>query len=46
MYGRVLRRRDGGRWIYKKYIEGADPTEYRAGSVSGDEGWSRDVTVK
>ncbi len=29
LWGTVLRRRDDGRWIYKKYIEGVDPTEYR-----------------
>jgi hypothetical protein len=29
VYGKVLRRRDDGRWIYKKYIDGVDPTEYR-----------------
>jgi hypothetical protein len=27
--GKVWRRRDDDRWIYKKYIEGVDPTEYR-----------------
>ena len=45
LYGRVLRRRDGGRWIYKNYIEGAGPSEYRAGRVSGNESWSREVTL-
>jgi len=29
LWGMVLRRRDDGRWIYKKYIEGVDATEYR-----------------
>lgn len=29
LWGTVLRRRNDGRWIYKKYIEGADPAEYR-----------------
>lgn len=29
LWGAVLRRRDGGRWIYRKYIDGIDATEYR-----------------
>jgi hypothetical protein len=29
LWGTVLRRRDDGRWIYKKYIEAVDPNEYR-----------------
>ncbi|MFZ0095146.1 MAG: hypothetical protein WAK97_14610 [Pseudolabrys sp.] len=29
LWGTVLRRRDDGQWIYKKYMEGADATEYR-----------------
>jgi hypothetical protein len=32
LWGTVLRRRDDGRWIYKKYTEGLDAVEYR-GSV-------------
>ena len=27
--GKVLRRRDDGRWIYKNYIEAVDPNEFR-----------------
>jgi hypothetical protein len=30
LWGTVLRRRDDGRWIYKKYSQGVDETEYRA----------------
>jgi hypothetical protein len=29
LWGTVLRRRDDGQWIYKKYIEGVNATEYR-----------------
>src|SRR3974377_1791339 len=29
LWGTVLRRRDDGQWIYKKYTEGVDSTEYR-----------------
>lgn len=29
IWGTVLRRRDDGQWIYKKYTEGFDPAEYR-----------------
>ncbi|HSL80921.1 MAG TPA: hypothetical protein VK877_14800 [Pseudolabrys sp.] len=33
--GTVLRRRDDGRWIYRKYIEGVDEASARASLVSG-----------
>lgn len=29
LWGTVLRRRDDGQWIYKKYAEGIDGAEYR-----------------
>ena len=29
LWGTVLRRRDDGRWIYKKYTESVDAVEYR-----------------
>jgi hypothetical protein len=29
LWGTVLRRRDHGRWIYKKYMESIEATEYR-----------------
>jgi hypothetical protein len=29
LWGTVLRRRNDGRWIYKKYMESVDATEYR-----------------
>ena len=29
LWGTVSRRRDDGRWIYKKYIESIEATEYR-----------------
>jgi len=29
LWGTVLRRRDSGRWIYKKYIKSFNATEYR-----------------
>ena len=32
LWGTVLRRRDDGRWIYKKYTKSVDSIEYR-GSV-------------
>jgi hypothetical protein len=33
--GTVLRRRDDGRWIYRKYIEGVDEASARASLASG-----------
>jgi len=29
LWGTVLRRRDSGRWIYKKYMTSVDASEYR-----------------
>jgi hypothetical protein len=34
LWGTVLRRRDDGQWIYKKYTEGFDPAEYRGSARS------------
>ena len=34
LWGAVLRRRDDGRWIYKKYTESVDAAEYRGSARS------------
>jgi hypothetical protein len=39
VWGTVLRRRDDGRWIYRKFIDGVDGTDRSALAQWLDSGW-------